>query len=103
MKRTLHAAALMFCAFALALLGACASTPAGSTDPRQQALEAAYKSAATLDAAITATRGAVRSGALKGQDARNALQAFETSMASLKAAQAALAAQPATPASGASQ
>lgn len=93
---------LTFClltALACFLLAACASTT--STDPRQQAVEATYKSAVTLDAAITATRGAVRSGALKGQDAQNALKAFEMSMTSLKAAQAALAAQPATPASGA--
>jgi len=96
MKHRLH---LIWLAFALALLAACASP--GTGDPRQQAVEAAYKAGVTLDAAITATRGAVRSGALKGQDAQNALRGFETSMASLKAAQAALAASPSEPASGA--
>lgn len=83
----------LFLILATALLTACA-TPSG--DPRQQAIDATYKSAATLDAAVSATRAAVKSGALKGQDAENALKAFQTSIASIKAAQASLAATPAS-------
>lgn len=77
----------------VALLVACATTT--STDPRQEAIDATYKSAVTLDAAVTATRAAVQSGALKGKDADNALKAFTATQASLRAAQAAIAATPA--------
>lgn len=88
----------LFLAAALALLTACASTPG---DPRQQAVDATFKSAATLDAAVTATRAAIQSGALKGQDAAKALQGLEASVAGVKSAQASLAATPpAVPASG---
>jgi len=98
---------LLACAFAFATLGmleGCTSTPATSADPRQQAVDATYKAAVALDASITATRGAVLAGALKGNDAVNAMKAFDATYASLRAAQAALqAAPPSPPASGASK
>ena len=85
----------LFMILCTAVLVACAST---STDPRQQALDSAYKTGVSLDASIVATRAAVQAGVLKGADAANALKAFEATQAGLKAAQAALKAEPASPA-----
>jgi outer membrane biogenesis lipoprotein LolB len=81
-------------ALALAFLVACSTTPA-SSDPRQQAVDATYKTGLSLDASVNATRAAIQAGVLKGADAANALKAFEVTQASLKAAQAALKAEPA--------
>lgn len=98
MFKTRFAARAMLAIAAVALAAGCSTT---SGDPRQDAVNATTKSAITLDAAVTATRGAIRSGALKGKDAENAIKALETSVNSVKAAEAALLAAPATPASGA--
>lgn len=57
------------------LLAACASTTGGGPAPSaaQQAITSTTVSYNALDAAILAADAAVKSGALKGQDARNTL------------------------------
>ena len=64
---------------ALALAAACTTVPGAS--PAQQAVNATATACKDIDAAIAAADQAVKSGVLKGQDARNALKAFTTAQA----------------------
>lgn len=86
--------------FAASAMTACASTPPGGTaagppvTAQQQAINSATVSYQALDAAIIAADAAVKAGALKGQDARNALAGFVTAKAGLDAALAVLKAPP---------
>lgn len=96
----------LFLIFALALLTACA-TPVGGVAPSsaQQAITSTTVSYNALDAAIVAADAAVKSGTLKGQDARNALKGLTDAKAGLDLAlitlRSANAAAAATAASGA--
>lgn len=96
---------LFFAACLLLLSAACATTSTGSVSPAQQAVNAATTSYNALDAAILAADAAVKSGTLKGQDARNALKGLtdakaglDVALVTMRAANAA--AVPATAASG---
>jgi hypothetical protein len=60
-----------------------------STSPAQQALDATVVSCKNIDAAIVAADQAVKSGVLKGQDARNAVKGLATAQAGCNTALAA--------------
>jgi hypothetical protein len=88
-----------------ALAIGCTTTTTGGAalTPTQQAINAGTTSYQTLDQAILAADAAVKAGALKGQDARNALTGFtaakaglDTGLAALRSANAAAAAASAT-------
>lgn len=96
---TLALAAALSCA----VVG-CQTAPATAAAPQQQAINAAQASYATLDQAILAADAAVKTGALKGQDASYALAGFLAAKAGLDTALAALKVTlPAVAASGAAK
>ena len=77
MKRLPLMMAAITAAFFIAV--ACTTTPGAS--PAQQAVNATATACKNIDAAIVAADQAVKSGVLKGQDARNALKAFTAAQA----------------------
>lgn len=94
------------------LLAGCANMTGGATSPTQQAINASTVSYNSLDTAILQADAAVKSGLLKGQDARNAAKGLTDAKAGLDvalvalraanaAAVAAAASSPSTSASGA--
>lgn len=94
-------------AIAIVVAHGCASQAPGAPalTTAQQAIASATTSYQALDAAIVATDAAVKSGTLKGQDARNALKGLtdakaglDVGLVALRAANAAAAAP--SPASG---
>jgi hypothetical protein len=95
---------IMCMGFVGALAVGCGTFTGGAAlTPTQQAINAGTTSYQTLDQAILAADAAVKAGALKGQDARNALAGFtaakaglDTGLAALRSANAAAAAASAT-------
>jgi ABC-type Zn uptake system ZnuABC Zn-binding protein ZnuA len=80
--------ASLFAALVLAFAVGCSTVP--STDPnanpQQAAITATTTSYQALDQAILAATAAVKSGALKPDDARKAMAAFQTAKTGLDAA-----------------
>lgn len=74
----------LFSAVAIAALCvACAGMPGATVSPAQQAINAGVVSYTSLDQSILAADAAVKTGVLKGQDARNALAGATAAKAGL--------------------
>lgn len=105
MKPNFEAVLVALVAAVLFSFSACGTAPVACapTDQacaRQQAIDAIAKVETALNASVTTTRAVINSGALKGNDAVNAVKAIDATQASVKAMRASLNPAPAASAAG---